>query len=99
MWKENNRAFEEPALFRTQRMDIGGNEGVPEQVQGASVTAGFFPTLGLSPMIGRTFAAGDDQPATGSSGRAQRVDLAETFRRQFQGPGPDHSCEWRSGPR
>ncbi len=66
MWKNSNRVFEEPSLFRTQRMDIGGNQGVPEQVQGAAVTAGFFPTLGLSPILGRTFAAGDDQPATGS---------------------------------
>jgi hypothetical protein len=32
LWKENNRAFEEPALIRTLRMDIGGKEGVPEQV-------------------------------------------------------------------
>jgi hypothetical protein len=42
MWKQNNRAFEDPSLFRSLRMDIGGNEGAPEQVQGASVTAGFF---------------------------------------------------------
>ncbi len=43
MWKENNHAFEEPSLFRGLRMDIGGKEGVPEQVQGAAVTAGFSP--------------------------------------------------------
>jgi len=66
MWKENNRAFEEPSLFTNPRMDVGGNAGVPEQVQGASVTAGFFPTLGVRPLIGRTFAAGEDQPAAGS---------------------------------
>ncbi|MGA2596641.1 MAG: ABC transporter permease [Bryobacteraceae bacterium] len=66
MWKENNRAFENPSLFRGLRMDIGGREGVPEQVQGASVTAGFFSTLQVPPLIGRTFAAGEDQPATGS---------------------------------
>jgi len=70
MWKENNRAFEDPSLFRSLRMDIGGpmggNDGVPEQVQGASVTAGFFSTLGVRPLIGRTFAAGEDQPAAGS---------------------------------
>src|ERR1022692_189981 len=40
MWKENNRAFEDPSLFTSTRMDVGGKEGVPEQVQGASVTAG-----------------------------------------------------------
>ncbi|MBI4905192.1 MAG: ABC transporter permease [Acidobacteria bacterium] len=65
-WKENNRAFEEPALLRTLRMDIGGKEGVPEQVQGASVTSSFFPMLGVRPLIGRTFATGDDQPGTSS---------------------------------
>ncbi len=66
MWKENNRAFEDPALFSGRRMDIGGKEGVPEQVQGASVTAGFFSTLEVRPLIGRTFAAGEDKPTTGS---------------------------------
>jgi putative ABC transport system permease protein len=66
MWKENNRAFENPSLFRSQRMDVGGKEGVPEQVQGASVTAGFFSTLQVGPLIGRTFAAGEDEPAKAS---------------------------------
>jgi putative ABC transport system permease protein len=65
-WKENNHVFEEPALFRNMRMDIGGQEGAPEQVQGANVTAGFFTTLGVRPLIGRTFAEGEDQPAAGS---------------------------------
>ena len=65
-WRENNRAFEQPELFRNQRMDIGGKEGLPEQVQGASVTAGFFATLGVRPILGRTFAPGDDRPASAS---------------------------------
>src|ERR1022692_2615320 len=66
MWKENNRAFEDPSLFTSTRMDVGGKEGVPEQVQGASVTAGFFSPLAGRPLIGRTFAAGEDQPASGA---------------------------------
>ena len=66
MWKENNRAFEDPSLFTSRRMDIGGKEGAPEQVQGASVTAGFFSTLEVRPLIGRAFAAGEDQPTTGA---------------------------------
>jgi hypothetical protein len=66
MWKENNHAFEDPSLFRSLRMDIGGTERVPEQVQGASVTAGFFSTLGVRPLIGRTFAPGEDRPASGA---------------------------------
>jgi putative ABC transport system permease protein len=66
MWRDNNHAFEDPSLFRGLRMDIGGKEGVPEQVQGASVTGGFFSTMGVRPLIGRTFAKGEDQPATAS---------------------------------
>ncbi len=65
-WKENNRAFEDPSLFSGLRMDIGGQEGVPEQVQGAAVTAGFFSTMSVRPLIGRTFAAGEDKPGTSS---------------------------------
>jgi putative ABC transport system permease protein len=64
-WRENNHAFEDPSLLRGLRVDIGGKEGVPEQVQGAAVTAGFFNTLGVRPLIGRTFAAGEDRPTTG----------------------------------
>src|SRR5580658_1965279 len=79
MWKENNHAFEDPSLFRSLRLDIGGNEGVPEQVQGASVTAGFFSTLEVRPLIGRTFAPGDDQPAT----RSLAVLSEPVWRRRF----------------
>ncbi len=66
VWKENNHAFEEPALFTSFRMDIGGTEAVPEQVLGASVTTGFFSTLGVRPLIGRTFAVGEDRPKSAS---------------------------------
>jgi len=80
-WKANNRAFEDPSLFRSLRMDIGGAGGAPEQVQGASVTAGFFSTLGMRPLIGRTFAAGEDQPGAGSL-----AVLSESiWRRRFAG--------------
>ncbi len=82
-WKGDNRAFEDPSLFRTLRMDIAGNAGVPEQVQGASVTAGFFSTLGVRPLIGRTFAAGEDTP--GSSSMAV---LSESIWRRRFGASP-----------
>ncbi|HEX4229547.1 MAG TPA: ABC transporter permease [Bryobacteraceae bacterium] len=66
IWKENNHAFEDPSLFRVLTMDIGGTGRVPEQVRGASVTADFFSTLGVRPLIGRTFASGDDKPGAGA---------------------------------
>lgn len=62
LWRENNHAFETPALFRNHVLDIAGAARLPEQVQGAEVTAGFFSTLGVRPLIGRTFAEGDDRP-------------------------------------
>ncbi len=63
VWRDNNHAFEEPSLYTVIRMDIGGTDGVPEQVQGASVTAGFFSTLQVRPVFGRTFVAAEDKPA------------------------------------
>jgi len=78
-WRENNRAFENPSLFRSWRMDIGGTEGIPEQVQGSSVTAGFFSTLQVSPIAGRTFVEGEDKP-----GNASLAVLSESiWRRRF----------------
>ena len=63
MWRENNHAFQDHALFSSLRMDIGSTGTAPEQVVGAAVGAGFFSTLGARPLIGRTFASGEDAPA------------------------------------
>ncbi len=34
-----------------------------QQADGASVSAGFFKTLGVTPVLGRDFHSGEDQPA------------------------------------
>lgn len=34
----------------------------PERLRGCEVSANFFPVLGVKPMLGRTFAEGDDRP-------------------------------------
>lgn len=79
LWRENNHAFDTSALFRNHVMDIAGTARLPEQAQGAEVTAGFFSTLGVAPLVGRTFAEGDDRP----NGPALAV-LSETlWRRHF----------------
>ncbi len=64
MWRDANHMFEEPAVYNNALKDIGGQEGPPEQVQGATVTAGFFDALRVKPLAGRVFAAGEDQPAS-----------------------------------
>ncbi len=44
---------------------VGGNlsgQGDPVRVTAAAVTAGFFPVLGVEPMLGRAFGEEEDQP-------------------------------------
>ena len=38
--------------------------GEPEEVQGARVTAGFFHTLSVRPLLGRGFETGEDRPGS-----------------------------------
>jgi putative ABC transport system permease protein len=37
-------------------------DGLPERIRGAHVTAGFFPTIGVQPLLGRNFLAEEDRP-------------------------------------
>ena len=62
-WKSQTTAFENPSLYAAmgQRFDLTG-DGSSEQVYGASATSGFFTTLRASPIVGRTFLPGEDQP-------------------------------------
>jgi predicted permease len=79
-WRAQNHAFEDPSVYQNNLFDITGI-GTPEQVFGASVTSGFFPTMRVPPLIGRTFAPGEDSPATGTL-----TVLSETlWRRRFGG--------------
>ncbi len=84
VWKANSRAFEEISLFRGLRLDIGGGQGDPEQVQGAAVSAGFFPALRTPPLIGRTFGANEDRP-----GAPALAVLSESIWRRRFGGRPD----------
>jgi putative ABC transport system permease protein len=65
-WKAQNHAFEEPSIFSSRRMDLAGS-GEPEQVQGAQVTAGFFPTMQAPPLLDRVFLPGEDRPGAPST--------------------------------
>ncbi|HYL05066.1 MAG TPA: ABC transporter permease [Thermoanaerobaculia bacterium] len=37
-------------------------DGLPERIRGAHVTAGFFPAIGVQPLLGRNFLAEEDRP-------------------------------------
>jgi predicted permease len=61
LWQARARSFAQLAAFTGDHFALTGN-GQAEELGGVDVTARFFDTLGVRPLIGRTFAADADQP-------------------------------------
>lgn len=59
-WEAQNRCFSGMAAFLDQPINVTG-AGQPEQVDIESVSPNFFALLGVSPMLGRSFAADEDE--------------------------------------
>jgi len=59
-WRDQTKAFEEFAAMRPAAFNLGGSHK-PESILGANVSAGIFRLFRVSPILGRTFLAGDDQ--------------------------------------
>jgi putative ABC transport system permease protein len=75
-WLERATAFEGIAPFYDYRVSLTGS-GAPEEIVTLDVTPSFFPTLGVPPLLGRTFASdegpeGHDAVAVLSHGLWQR---------------------------
>jgi putative ABC transport system permease protein len=81
-WRARGSAFEQLALHRRKRFNVGTDAG-PERVAGGLVSANFFRTLGIGPMAGRDFADGEDRP-----GQDQVVLVSEGFWRRRLGADP-----------
>jgi hypothetical protein len=60
-WKKLNRVFESLDVY-SQRGYLTASPTGMEMVDGARVSAGFFRTLGVAPLLGRDFFAGEDLP-------------------------------------
>jgi len=60
-WARLNTSFSSMAAYSATTMDLTG-AGEPVQLPTAVVSAGFFDVLGIRPALGRTFAAGEDEP-------------------------------------
>jgi hypothetical protein len=62
-WKATTRSFDNIAFYYRSggwsRVTLAAN-GEPESPQGGFVSADFFPVLGVSPVLGRTFTADED---------------------------------------
>jgi putative ABC transport system permease protein len=59
-WKGRNRVFDGLAGMHPEPYTLTGR-GLPERIQGARVTADFFPLLGVRPAQGRLFLPEDDE--------------------------------------
>lgn len=75
-WRERSHCFEALVAMMAANANLTGH-GTPERVPGLAVTAGFFEMLGLSPVLGRAFALGEDMP-----GHARVAMISERLWRQ-----------------
>jgi putative ABC transport system permease protein len=62
-WRGRNQVFESMGALLGSAMNLSGG-GAPEQVLGVAVTSNLIPTLGVSPILGRTFSASEEAPGT-----------------------------------
>ena len=66
------RTLQSVGIYRNAVFDLGGGSSAPpEALYGLLITANLFPTLGVSPMIGRNISSAEDQP-----GRANEIILS-----------------------
>ena len=57
------RTLASVAVYRNEMFNLAGNGSTPpEALYGLRVTANLFPTLGVSPMLGRNILPDEDQP-------------------------------------
>jgi putative ABC transport system permease protein len=79
-WQRENRVFESMAGFQGATFSITTG-GEPERLLGAAVTRAFFETMGVAPLVGRTFRSGpvDADPSD------TVVIGANVWRRRFNG--------------
>jgi predicted permease len=63
-WQRENRGLASIAAYRPDSFSLTGS-GEAEQVPGEMLSAGFFSTLGVKPLIGREFSSQEDQLGAG----------------------------------
>jgi putative ABC transport system permease protein len=78
LFLRESKTFQDLGAFKSQTFTLTGVEE-PMLLEGLQASAGFFSVLGVSPVMGRTFAAEEDQP-----GHEHEVILSyELWRDQF----------------
>jgi predicted permease len=59
-YRDQNQSFSSVAAFESVGFNLTG-EGQPQRIRAARVSASTFPTLGVSPLMGRAFTADEDR--------------------------------------
>ena len=62
VWQERQTSFEKIGAFGFAPMNLSTEEGRPERYSGGQLTVAAFEALGVQPIMGRGFQAGDDGP-------------------------------------
>jgi putative ABC transport system permease protein len=79
-YRDQNQSFSNVAAFETDGFNLSG-EGPPLRVQAARISASAFPTLGVSPIMGRAFTSEEDH-----SGSDNVVELSYSlWQNQYHG--------------
>jgi predicted permease len=94
-WMAAAKAYESSGVYHTTGVTMT-SAGEPRRFLGTTVSADLFPTLGVAPMIGRTFTAEDDRP-----GAAGTVILSYRLWQTEFGGDPDivgHSVNFDDAP-
>ena len=60
-WQRDNQTFASLAMYRNEDYNLFGSGEAAERITGHMVTAEFFETLGVQPVVGRLFNHDDDQ--------------------------------------
>ena len=82
-WQRESRSFASLAAYRNEDYNFIGN-GEGERLSGYMISANFFDTLGIAPVLGRTFRVDDDQ-----IGAAPVVVLSGGFWKRKFGSSPE----------
>jgi putative ABC transport system permease protein len=83
-WKRLSHSFSSMGALWTIASNLSTPGADPERVNGAAVTSDVFPTLGITPRMGRTFRESDDR-----EGAAGTIILSDSLWRGLFGGQPD----------
>jgi hypothetical protein len=59
-WRKQSKSVVDMAVYSNVSFTLTGTEE-PERIDGEFVSASYFPILGISPILGRTFLPGEDE--------------------------------------